>query len=746
LVWQIKRSDMRLKYCILAIFFSMSSACLYAQSWKKLKSEANEYFQHEKYKEALKRYFDIQINRPQDMEVRLQMGICYYHTNNISNAKKYLAFVIDNDKNVADKAFYYLGKTYHADLQFKKAIHYYKSYLKRIKENDPLRASVKDMIRRCAFGMRIAYKEQTAIVENLSDKVNTSFDDFGPILSPNYEDKLYFSSARPGNLGGLRNEKGLKDDRYGNYRTDMYSTLVINGEWTATAPLSSLINSPMNDAVLGFNESGSVMFYFKGPTFFSGEILIDTFVGNDERSLFPSPFLSDMFPEKGDGTPHFFSDSTLIFASRRSGGYGGSDLYISQLKNGSWTKAQNLGPAINSEYDEITPFLAIDGRTLYFSSNNLKSIGGFDVFKAKFDDVTENWTTPQNLGLPINSAGDDTFFKLSIAGLKGFFSSTRKDGFGQRDLFVAYFKKSKKEQNIRSVPPLFVDVSAFKKTAALNSVVLETPNSGNNTVSILPPTVHYSEDEVVEYEFVPLYYGTDDRILTTANKKELNKVARLMTEFPQLKLILTSNSDGTVSPKFDLFFSAKRAEKVADYLLELGVKNSNIIIKGCGANYQIALNELESGPNPTGQRLNRRIDLIILNDAGLPVRINYNEPIVSKHMFNENGIYYQRSVKGLSYKIQIAAIKQMYKGDLMTAYLDPMVETTADSDKYKYTIGLFQTFYAAEQMRRELARQGVTDAFVVPYINGLRVDMDASKIYSAAYPDLKNFIEFVDRN
>ena len=112
-------------------------------------------------------------------------------------------------------------------------------------------------------------------------------------------------------------------------------------------------------------------------------------------------------------------------------------------------------------------------------------------------------------------------------------------------------------------------------------------------------------------------------------------------------------------------------------------------------------------------------------------------------MANDNWNYYQQAVIGLSYKIQIASIKQMYKGDLITTYLDPMVETSPDTDKYKYSVGLFQTFFAAEQMRRELARQGVTDAFVVPYINGMRVDMDASKIYSAAYPDLKNFIEFV---
>ena len=103
---------MYFKYSILALIFCLNCVWLPAQSWKKLKNEANEYFEQGKHKEALKRYFDIQTNRPQDMEVRLQMGICYYYTNNIPNAKKYLLYIVDNDKNAEDKAFYYLAKTY----------------------------------------------------------------------------------------------------------------------------------------------------------------------------------------------------------------------------------------------------------------------------------------------------------------------------------------------------------------------------------------------------------------------------------------------------------------------------------------------------------------------------------------------------------------------------------------------------------------------------------------------------------
>jgi outer membrane protein OmpA-like peptidoglycan-associated protein len=368
-------------------------------------------------------------------------------------------------------------------------------------------------------------------------------------------------------------------------------------------------------------------------------------------------------------------------------------------------------------------------------------MGGLDVFKSTFDDVREQWSTPENLGIPINSAADDAYFKLTQDGYKGFFSSARIDSEGMRDIYVAYFRTPNREQLVASTPAIFSEVHNYKlqKQSGV-SVAMETPKSEEGTVSTITSR-RFTEEEITEYTFKPLFYNKDEQILTITNKEELNKVARLLLQYPQLRLIVTSNSDGGVPKNFDLYFSLKRGEEIANYLIENGVNPDKITVKGCGINYPIAKTETESGFNAQALRLNRRIDLDILNLTGLPIRVKKEEPVVNQAIESKSDDYYRTAIQGLSYKVQIAAIKQMYNGSILSDYPDAMVEMRGKEEYYKFTVGLYQTFSSAEELRKELIRQGVTDSFIVPYVNGVRVNKDDSKIYSAAYPDLLNFLE-----
>lgn len=732
---------MFLRFGVLLVLFLGCSLSINGQSIKKLKSEADAFYKHEKYSRALAKYYSVQYRKPDDMGVRTRIGACSYYTNKPEQAKKYLHYVLENDKSPNAETYLYLAKTYQGELNFSEAIKFYKFYLRNIKDNHKDRNWVKTEIRRCASGLRLVAKDQLAIVENLGETVNGPGDDFAPMLSPNFGDKIYFSSARPGNRGGLRDEKGLRDEQFGKYKADMFSTQVVNGAWTATSPLNPVLNSARHEIILGFGDGGKLLHYFKGPTLFSGELLVDTFkvdAAGPNSGYLNSP----MNGEAGDGTPFFVNDSTIIFSSFREGGFGGRDLYITKYSyTGQWSRPLNLGPVINSPYDETTPFLSQDGRTLYFSSNTTNSMGGLDVFKSTFDDFKEQWSTPENMGIPINSAADDAYFKLSRDGYKGFFSSDRIDGEGMRDIYVAYFRSPNREQLVAMTPTLFSDVREYKlqKQSGV-SVAMETPKSEVGTVSTITSR-NYTEDEITEYKFKPLFYNKDEQILTNTNTQELNKVARLLIQYPQLRLVVTSNSDGGTPKNFDLYFSLKRGEEVVTYLTDHGVKPGSITVKGCGINYPIAKIETESGFNAQALRLNRRIDLEILNTTGLPIRIKKEEPVVNQRIESKSDDYYRTAIQGLSYKVQVAAIKQMYNGAILTEYPDPMVEMTGEDEYYKYTVGLYQTFSSANELRKDLIRQGVTDAFIVPYVNGVRVNKDDSKIYSAAYPDLLNFLE-----
>ncbi len=706
-----------------------------------MKAEADALFENKKFRSALTKYQNIQFNKPNDMNIRFKVGACNYFINKSSLAKKQLHYVLQNDKKPSADVFFYLAKTYHAELNFKEAVKFYKLYLKNTKDNHKNRDWVKDDIRRCAEGMKIVARGQIAIVENLGENVNSREDDFAPMLSPNFDDKIYFSSSRRGNRGGLRDADGNRDDKLGSFNSDMFSSQVINGEWTATTPMNPLLNSALNDVALGFDQEGTVLYYFKGPSLFSGEVLVDTFKNSSGGiKKMADHFSSPMIPENGDGFPQFYNDTILIFASAREGGYGGRDLYLSKFSNGQWGNAKNLGPVVNSKYDETTPFLSTDGRTLYFSSNNLKSMGGFDVFKTTFEDGAERWSVPRNLGLPINSGGNDIYFKLSRDGYKGYFSSNRIDSQGGSDIYVSYFKSQNREQLHVSTPVVFSEVRSFKNRKQSGvSVAMQTPNSGEGTVSTISAP-QFTEEEITTHDLAPLFYDKDGKVVDYRNTIVLNKIARLMNQYPQLRLVLTSNSEGGSPANFDMYFSIKKAEEASDYLIENGVNPRNITVKGCGSNYPIAKVESEGGFNAQAVKLNRRIDVDVLNTTGLPIRINTEYPVVNNRIKDELHSYYNTSIQGLSYKVQVAAIKQMYNGKILENYPDGTVESEGSNAYYKYTVGLYQTFSSADQLRKDLIRQGVTDAFVVPYVNGVRVNRDDSKVYSAAYPDLLIFI------
>ena len=725
--------------------FITLSLCFFVQvgygQTKKLKSEGEYYFKAEKYNRALDYLLRYQKAKPGDDDIVLKLGISFYHTNKIKEAKKYLGYLVNSEGGADEEAYYFMAKTLHADLNFKEAISYYKAYLKKSKLKDHERLAIKDAIRRCATGLKVVYIPQKAIVENLGDKVNTPMDEFGPILSPNYSDRMYFSSTRIGNVGGIRDEDGMVDRKLGDYSSDMYFTQLINGEWSQTTAMNNLLNSPRHDIILDFNSNGKVLFFYKGFNQFSGEIFVDTFKVGQEQNLYPPKFISPMIAENGDGQPFFVKDSILLFSSYRAGGYGGSDLYICAYSQGRWTTPENLGPTINSSYDETTPFLAMDGRTLYFSSNNRKSIGGLDIFKSTFDDRKQSWGEPVNLGLPINSAADDAHFRMAPDGLKAFCSSGRKESMGGRDLFIIYFNNKQREQQKNNLPVVF---NVIKRDRSSYADIGDSGMGSNGSGDYSIPNV--LERDIKEYKFKTISFETNIGILNTENTKVLNSIATMMKANPNVEIILTGNNDKTENPKFDLFSSIKSAEIAAQYLIEEGVNAKNIHLKGSGSNNPIAQELVNGEIKFKGKKLNRRIDIGFVKTENEAVQIFIEDPKVPDYLTNEKGSFYKKSITGISYKVEIASIKNMYHSDLILVYENAMVESKGNSEFYKYTVGLYKTFLSSKQLLQEIKGQGIENAKIVPYLDGRRILPFEMEKVAKEYPDLFSYMRFVQKD
>ena len=694
---------------------------LAAQKPADLKRAGEKQFDNRQWSEAAAALGRYQEEKPGDLEVMAKLGICLYHLHQADKARQYLEFVLQKDPNNKDaERHYYLARTLHGQQEFERAIAAYKGFLRVAPDKHPLRANAVDNIRRCVSGLGIRANEAVALVENLGNRVNTPGDEFAPLPSVNHPGRIYFSAARENCTGGRRDDKGYEDQTAGHWCSDMFFADQTNSGWNYASLLGDLLNTPRFEVALDFNADGQILYFFRGFTLYSGEIFADTAGRKDEYAVQPPAFSTPMEPEDGDTAPFLVNDSLLLFASRRDSGQGGLDLYYATRGDSGWTTPRNFGPAINSLYDETTPFLARDGRTLYFSSNGPASMGGYDIFRSVFDEATQNWSAPVNVGKPVNSPGDDAFFRLSVDGLTAFFASDRLDSYGDRDIYVVYFKEEQAEQLADRL--LFTD--AGKRLAA-------KANTGDSSV------------KTVEKASLPvLYYNTDRDVLSDDNLKTLNEVARLARSYPEAAVLVSVHTDETGPVKFDLYYGIKRAELVGKALTERGVPAGRIWLKSFGPAYPVARNVLEAVPNPVGQRLNRRIEITLASSEGaLPLALTLQPQTVPAELAMPGAITLADRFAGLTFKVEAVVTRQILTNDALGMFNDLMIESQPGSGSYHYTAGWFRKFSDATALRRELQNQEFTDATVAAFVDGIRISRAEAVGLLKKYPELAGFVK-----
>ena len=285
---------------------------------------------NQKYVKALPYYVKYQEVKPRDLEVKLRIGICYYETNRTEQAITYLTYM-SQQKKPEPISYLYLAKSYHLQHQFDDAIKFYKKYLSTLEPGDNQKYPIKDDIRRCARGKKLQYSDKLALVENLGDQVNTSGDDFAPVMSPTASNILYFSSVRSDNVGGVQEEYGLVDTVKGEYRADIFKTKLDKGVWMAADRLGGSVNSEAHDVIYSFDDAGSTIFYgiSKYKNFDYNNVYSKSFSEEEVAGDVPFKFPRSVNSGEWDADAYFYNDTIVIFASDRAGGFGGKDLYIS---------------------------------------------------------------------------------------------------------------------------------------------------------------------------------------------------------------------------------------------------------------------------------------------------------------------------------------------------------------------------------------------------------------------------------
>lgn len=691
-----------MRWIILIVLISWSMVG-WGQPATELKRRAKEFFVASRYEDALTTILNSRELSRTNEEGRFLLALCYFQLNKLNESLDILKTLTENDKTPYPECWFYLGKIYHARHQFMEAAAHYKIYLKSATADQSTRRLVADLIRRCANGQQLQYQPAKAFVETLGAQVNTKYDEFAPVISPNYEDRLYFSSIREGNAGGKRNAQGKTDERAGSYFSDMFFCSNEKGNWVNVQPMPYQFNSPRHEVLLDFSKNGQALIYSKGLDITKGEIIVDTFRPAEQRLVTSDPLQAPVNPQAGDESPHFYNDTLIFFASRRSGGQGGLDIYKTALRNGRWTAPENLGTDINTPYDETTPFLSRDGKTLYFSSDNSeRSIGGLDVFKTIYVAEVQRWSEPKNLALPINSAADDAHFRLSNDGFTGFLSSNRKDGLGQRDLYIAYFNDYLTEQDA----PTPLSPPIVEKETPVKVIEKETPTETEEDFDRSTPETGNT-----------LFFNSESDLFTSANKRLLDQMGLAIAEQSAQKLVLTVYALNPSTPSGGLYRAITNAEKAAKYLVDKGIAAEALFMRG-------ALPTENTDPQ----------------NAAYAMTLEIMETPEFTSKGGNIGIFDPMLHQALHYKIQIVSVKSEYKGELLLEYPHPMVEKTLTFDYLRYTVGAVNTFAQAQQLRQEIVAKGIGSAFIVPYIYGVRADKAMAKKYIEAFSDLANFI------
>ncbi|BDS11144.1 OmpA family protein [Aureispira anguillae] len=714
-------------------------ATLTAQSPNKIKKEADQLFASKNYEKSLNEYNKIKNKYTKDIDIKYKIGVCYFYTNNMDEAIIYLKFYSQNSPKLAPLTNYYIARAYHHQNNFRTAVHYYKNHLRTLASNAPERERLKRLIIQCTNGPKVEQINSGAIVATLGTKINSNADDYRICFNPRVANTIFFSSTRNTATGGKLNQNNIPDPINGHYRSDIYKSTLNQGSWMDATPLSSRYNTNMSEDIISFFDNGYQMLLLKGFADGHKEIVKENY--DDDSIEVILPFALNASSHHWDGDHFFVSDSLMLFSSNRPGGYGGRDLYYSIQTNGQWQIPVNLGPKINTEYDEDAPFLAKNGRHLYFSSDHPLSMGGYDIYKAIFDDSTRTWKPRQNLGVPINSSADDKNFFLDKDGLKAYFSSNRIGGLGGFDLYSAYFRTRQQEQLQAQTPNHFVAVLTNITSLVDNTPISHTVKKLTPTATVDPTTTSGAK---TVYNISPIYYNAQTGKIEGARNTIL-ALKKLLARHSEAMIVLSGHTDHSGNSINDLYLTIKQAEELSNELIENNSQNKQIWIRGCGQNYPIANNQnFDGSPNHIGEKMNRRINVDVYNIAHLKdeMSINIIAPKVSSVMQNLAYTRYQKQLKGLTYKVQVTETATLFNHSIFKEFQHATTEKHPKDVNVKYMIGLENSFVAIKRTLDQVIQKGFPDAEIIPYINGIRITEDEAQVLFTEYPDLKQLLEY----
>lgn len=565
------------------------------------------------YSKAITNFEKYLVKKDQPNDAKIKLANSYRQVNDIPNAEKWFARIVELPESEPANMFYY-GKILMSQEKYEEAKKWFSSYLQKVPDD-----FVAEMLLVSCNSIS-SFKEDTTlftIKEANIPEIATAFAQVpygkGIVFSA---DKIAFKNSTTANWTGR------------SYLDIYFSQKDDNGKWMSPALLRGTVNGQYHEGPACFNQKGDVV-YFTRSNYFKKKKLIKSskdennlklfraeLVGDNWTNVTELPFNSDEF---SCGHPSLSSDDkTLYFISDMPGGIGGTDIYKSTFDGTTWTKAENLGNEINTQGNEMFPYIHSDG-TFYFSSDAHNNLGGLDVFMTYYDG--RKWLQVENLNYPLNTSKDDFAFVLNKDNKTGYVSSNREAGNDKifeitkndptfilsglvshkgrpnegidsavieiQNLtektkgFVVtnksgYYKvklNAKCEYAVKAWKPMYFTITPLQNFCMIGKKVSE-----NFTANFLLDQVILEKPIVLEN----IYYDLDKWFIRPDAALELNRVVQLMQDNPSLQIELSSHTDSRAGDQYNLVLSDKRAKAAVEYLISKGIDANRMRWKGYG--------------------------------------------------------------------------------------------------------------------------------------------------------------------
>jgi hypothetical protein len=698
-----KKGELLKRFSIL-ILLSLFSIFGYAQkkdNISRIAEDAEMHMDDEDWDKAYELYDKLTKLDPKTTYFKFQKGRCALK---LPEKKEETIQIFEEVRKESPEdliVLYYLGRAYHSNYKFDEAIKFFDEFLATNPEEGYIKGEAIHYKDNSIFGKNLTKTMVEADIRNLGAPINSNGNEYVPVISTD-ESMLIYTYKGSKSTGGLQNEKFNPSPDGVYYEDILISRKNSDSTWGEPTGISDIINTNHNDASIALSPDGQELYTFYSDKKNGGDIYVCHLVG--ETWSKPEVLGPNINTKYWEGSCSITADGkSLYFASERPGGFGKRDMYVSKRQaDGSWGVAENLGPTINTKYDDDDPFIHPDGITLFFSSQGHKSIGGFDIMYSIKKDG--RWIEPTNMGFPLNTTDDDRYYVITAKGDRGYFSSNRKSigGDGTQDIYTVTPGIIGERPVLAMILghvygndiPMEAHLEVVKKsTGEVIGPFLSNAKTGKYLVA-LSPGENYTFK--IKAETFPDYQEDFDIA-------KLNKFVEVHKDFHLAK-------DGYIDPHVD---TTKKMNELLSNLLDT-------ITDASAYNHPIdtttKTNPLipENSSDPCAAF--KALDFTALKNKSL------NNPEVYRMLLK---IGDKVSCSRMQFKVQIAAYRtpQNYKWDHLKEYGTPEQINYPDGIT-RFTQGTFNSLDDAEFQRQFAIGKGQKDAWIVCFVEGKRYTLE----------------------